>query len=60
MNKPVVLIGLGEMGGVFARGFLRSSYPVYPVTRAMSMNEVSEQVTDPELVLVAVAENDLH
>ena len=60
MNKPVILIGMGEMAGVFARGFLRSAYPVYPVTRAMSMSDVSEQLNDPELVLVSVAENDLH
>ena len=33
MKSPVVLIGIGEMGGVFARGFLRAGYPVYPATR---------------------------
>ena len=33
MKSPVVLIGIGEMGAVFARGFLRAGYPVYPVTR---------------------------
>lgn len=60
MNKPVVLIGMGEMGGVFARGFLRSGYPVFPVTRAINMADQAEQISDPELVLVAVAENDLH
>ncbi|HEY9051305.1 MAG TPA: hypothetical protein VIQ03_07160 [Gammaproteobacteria bacterium] len=60
MNKPVVMIGLGEMGGVFARGFLRSAYPVYPVTRVMDITAVSNQIADPELVVVAVAENDLH
>ncbi|MFW2374404.1 MAG: hypothetical protein ACN4GM_14860, partial [Gammaproteobacteria bacterium] len=60
MSKTVVLIGMGEMGGVFARGFLRYGYPVFPVTRAMSTNDQSRQITDPELVLLAVAENDLH
>ncbi|MDH3797345.1 MAG: hypothetical protein OET21_20525 [Desulfobacterales bacterium] len=30
MNQTVVIIGIGEMGGVFAKGFLRSGYPVYP------------------------------
>ncbi len=33
MNAPVVLIGVGEMGGVFARGLLRLGHPVYPVPR---------------------------
>jgi len=60
MNKPVVLIGMGEMGGVFARGFLRSGYPVFPVTRDMDISEQAEQISEPELVLLAVAEKDLH
>ena len=59
MKKPVVLLGVGEMGGVFARGFLRSGYPVFPVLRDMDMQQVAEQLHDPELVIVAVAENDL-
>lgn len=60
MKKPVVIIGVGEMGGVFARGFLRLGYPVYPVTRSVGLNQCAEEIPDPELVLVAVAENDLH
>jgi len=59
MKKNIVLIGLGEMGGVFARGFLRLGHPVYPVTRDMDMNAAAKDITDPELILVAVAENDL-
>ena len=39
MKSPVVLIGIGEMGGVFARGFLRAGYPVYPVTRQTDLAE---------------------
>lgn len=60
MYKPVVIIGVGEMGGVFARGILRSGYPLYPVTRAMDMETVAAAVPKPEFVLVAVAEKDLH
>jgi ketopantoate reductase len=60
MKKPVVVIGIGEMGGVFSRGFLRLGYPVYPVTREVELNEVAENIDNPELVLVAVAEGDLH
>ncbi len=60
MKKPVVLVGVGEMGGVFARGILRSGYPVIPVTRAMNMQDVANDVPAPALVLVSVAENDLH
>lgn len=60
MKQPVVVIGLGEMGGVFARGLLRSGHPVYPVTRSMDMAKEADSIPEPELVLVAVAENDLH
>jgi len=50
---------MGEMGGVFARGFLKSGYPVIPVTRNMDMDTLATQIDTPELVLIAVAENDL-
>lgn len=59
MKAPVVLIGVGEMGGVFARGLLRLGHPLYPVTRATSMAEVAALVPDPALALVAVGEADL-
>ena len=60
MNKPVIVIGIGELGGVFARGLLRCGYPVYPVTRSMDMNKEVSALPNPELVLLAVAEDDLH
>ena len=60
MKSPVVVIGLGEMGGVFARGLLRAGYPVYPVTRQSDIEALAQQLPAPELVLVAVAEKDLH
>lgn len=60
MKDPVVILGMGEMGGVFARGFLRAGHPVYPVTRAMDLARASKDIPEPALVLVAVAENDLH
>jgi len=56
---PVVVIGIGELGGVFARGFLRLGRPVFPVTRAIPPTEAAAAVPDPELVLVAVSEDDL-
>ncbi|MET0023727.1 MAG: hypothetical protein ABW085_05675 [Sedimenticola sp.] len=59
MNDPVVIMGLGEMGGVFARGFLRLGHPVYPLTRNQSAAELAAQIPEPALVLVAVAEGDL-
>lgn len=60
MDKPVVVIGIGEIGSVFARGFMKLGYPIVPVTREMDMGVVAEDVSEPEMVIVAVAEADLH
>ena len=60
MKKPVIFVGIGEMGGVFARGILRLGHPVIPITRDMDMQDVANAYPDPLLVLITVAENDLH
>lgn len=60
MHDPVIIIGMGEMAGVFARGFLKTGHPVIPVTRDMDMQVVANEVTNPALVLVSVGESDLH
>lgn len=60
MKEPVVVIGIGEIGSVFARGFLRTGHPVYPVTRDMDLEAEAANIPQPELVLVAVGENALH
>lgn len=59
MYKHSVLIGVGEMGGVFARGLLRLGHAIYPVTRHVPLADACREVGDPELVLVAVGEQDL-
>ena len=59
MKQPVVLIGLGEMGGVFARALLGSGYPVVPVLRSTPTVEAVASTPDPALVLVTVGEEDL-
>ena len=59
MQPPVAIIGIGELGGVFARAFLRGGHPVYPVTRAMPLNRTLERVPAPAMTLIAVGENDL-
>ncbi len=58
MNKPIVVLGIGELGSVFARAFLKNNYSVYPITRATDINEL-ENTIDPELILVCTAEADL-
>lgn len=58
-KKPVVVIGMGEMGSVFARGLLRLGHPVYPVTRDTDMQRLAKELPKPKLVLVAVGEDAL-
>lgn len=58
-KKPIIMIGTGEMGGVFARGILKTGYPVYPVNRDMDMQQVAGIIPEPEAVLVTVAEKDI-
>jgi len=41
MKKPIIIIGVGEMGGVFARAFLKEGHPVYPVSRQTDMPALS-------------------
>ncbi|WP_455222212.1 hypothetical protein [Kaarinaea lacus] len=60
MKKPAVIIGMGEMGGVFARGLLRVGIPVYPIRRGSNLQQALDQIPESQLVLIAVAEKDLH
>ncbi len=59
MRSSVVVVGLGELGGVFARGFLRLGHPVVPVTRSTSAEQALGAAPEPRLVLVTVGEDDL-
>ena len=58
--SEVIIIGLGQLGRVFAGGLLRTGHTVVPVNRGDDMFTVAHAHPDPALVLVAVAENDLH
>lgn len=60
MHAPIVIIGLGQLGRVFAGGFLRAGHPVFPVNRGDDMDTLAAGMGEPALVLVAVAEPDLH
>lgn len=56
MQQSVVVIGQGEMGGVFSRAFLRAGFAVIPVTRHTDIEAVQQQWIRPALVIVAVNE----
>lgn len=60
MKKPIVIIGMGEMGELFARGFLKLGHPVVPILRGMDMASLASEIPAPEWALVAVGEEDLH
>ncbi len=59
MRNALVIIGIGEIGGVFARAFLRSGYPVYPVNRGEDQELAARLLPEPQLVLISVGEADL-
>jgi hypothetical protein len=59
MNNPIIVIGTGEMAGVFSRGLLKQGHPIVPVTRRMDVEQVAAAVPQPLLALVTVGENDL-
>ncbi|MEJ2455231.1 MAG: hypothetical protein P8103_13890 [Candidatus Thiodiazotropha sp.] len=58
-SREIVLIGIGEIGGVFARGFLRLGYSIHPVTRDTDMRALARRIETPALVLIAVGESSL-
>lgn len=60
MQDHIIVIGIGEMAGVFTRGFLKLGHPVFPVIRGTDMDAMARALAEPALVLVAVGENDLH
>jgi ketopantoate reductase len=59
-ERSIVIIGLGQLGRVFASGFLRTGYTVVPVNRGDDLSHAAARVPDPALVLVGVAEADLY
>ncbi len=59
-TEPYVAVqGLGELGGVFAQGFLRLGLPVAPLLRGRVLPARLAQ-EPPVLTLSAVGERDLH
>lgn len=59
MQDKIAVVGMGEMGSVFGRAFLRYGYPVYPIVRRTSQSDIAQELAAPELVLVSVGEADL-
>jgi ketopantoate reductase len=60
MEKLAVMIGLGQLGRVFAGGLLKSGHVVAPVNRGDDLAAVAARWPEPDLVMISVAEADLH
>jgi len=60
MKKIAVMIGLGQLGRVFACGLLKTGHVVVPINRGDDLNLVAGRWPEPDLVMVSVAEPDLH
>lgn len=59
LKDPAIIIGIGEMGGSFARGLLRTGHPVVPVLRESDPAPIARYLPEPAVVLVTVGEADL-
>ncbi len=58
-DNPAIIVGMGEMGGSFARGLLRLGHPIIPVLRNSPADQIADAHPDPLLTLVTVGEADL-
>ena len=59
MTAPIVIVGIGELAGPFALGFLRLNHAIYPVLRQTDRGALASEVPGPALTLVTVREADL-
>lgn len=56
----VYVVGMGEMGAIFARAFLKAGHAVVPVLRDQSIDEqIKATSIAPKRIVVAVGEADL-
>lgn len=57
--KTSIVIGLGELGSVFANGLLKSGYVVVPVSRHDNLTAMSTHFPAPDSVWLCVGEKDI-
>ncbi len=57
--STVIVVGLGQLGRVFAGALLRAGHTVVPANRGDDLAVLAQRHPDLALVLVAVGENDL-
>jgi hypothetical protein len=59
MHKSVIVVGMGELGSVLAKGCLKLGYSVTPVTRHNSLGNYVGHL-EPQAIIIAVGEADVH
>jgi 3-hydroxyisobutyrate dehydrogenase-like beta-hydroxyacid dehydrogenase len=55
MEKIAVMIGLGQLGRIFAGGLLKTGHIVVPVNRGDDFEAVAARWPEPDLVMISVA-----
>ena len=60
MKNPVVIVGVGQLGGVFARAFLSRGHPVCPILHSTKLTDAINKYPEPIFVLLAVGMKNLH
>lgn len=58
-SQEALVIGVGELGGVFSLGLLRRGYSVLPVLRQTPTEPLLARSPEPSLCVIAVGEEDL-
>ncbi len=59
LRSTVVIVGPGQLGRIFAGGFLRAGYAVVPVNRGDDMGAVAAALPDGWKSLLGLVQNEL-
>jgi ketopantoate reductase len=58
--KTSIVIGVGELGSLFAVGMLKNGYQVTPVLHDSNLKEMADNNPHPDSIWVCVAEKDIY
>jgi hypothetical protein len=57
--KTSIVIGLGELGSVFATGLLKNGHQIIPISRHDNLQEIAKAHPQPDSIWTCVAEKDI-
>jgi len=58
-DQEALVVGMGQLGGIFSLGLLRRGYTVVPILRTTPIEHLSVQKYNPEVCVITVAEDEL-